>query len=139
MLPTDYPKWLRLTRAGQSVRARYVALQEAARCLARQNNPDGTCRPSGPLDATRGARLMRTLETAREILKTYAHWESRIMHVDVIQTAALEQGEDMALKDSGTVLNQTDSATAQTSPNNTPSSNSASPESSQGVITTTKV
>lgn len=134
MLPTGYPKWLRLERAGQSVRARYAALQEAVRALADKDRYESSAIPRGPLNATRGARLMRTLETARQILKTYAHWESRIVHVDVVQAPALDAGEDAVLIESGSVLNQTDSTTSQPS-----SSDSPSPESAKGVINTTKV
>jgi len=118
MFPTGFPKWLRLTRAGQDVRAHNAAVMEAMRAQAASDGPppsDKGERPRRRPGPPGAMRIMRTLQTARRIINTYAHWESQIEILDVIQGPSLESGENAALSGSGSILNRSEGATAASS------------------------
>lgn len=98
-------------RAGQEVRARRAALIEAARSFSRTglSGGDTSVTKSGLPSAFQATQI---LNKAREILRYYAHWESRIEHIDVRQPPALELGENAVLQERGILLNQGDTPSA---------------------------
>ncbi|MBU1003084.1 MAG: hypothetical protein KKE73_11260 [Proteobacteria bacterium] len=139
-------------RAGQEVRAKRVAFIEAARSFSRtglfaaNTSAIKTGLPSG-------LRARQILAKAREIIKYYSHWESRIEHIDVHLPPALDPGENAALLDRGTLIDKTDASplasgqSAQSSwasvqsfqsdaPQDEPST--AAAESGRGILTDSK-
>ncbi|BBD07667.1 uncharacterized protein DFE_0941 [Desulfovibrio ferrophilus] len=135
MLPTGFPRWLRLMNAGQNIRAKRVVFMEAIRSLrhAGPNAHKPTRESKCGLPSC--SQIRQAMVRAQEIIKQYTRWESRIESIDVRLPSALNPGENSTLGARGRIIDKADAPQASFSSSRPPSA-SAPHHHAEGSSTT---
>lgn len=90
LFPSGFPRWLRLTRAGQHVRARALVRAEARR--AEEARPSSLQSPSRTTASPpRPGPALRIVARALSIARIYTLWSNRVLSVEVGPPRALPQ------------------------------------------------
>ena len=107
LFPSGFPRWLRLARAGQHVRARALVRAEARRAEEARHSPS---QPSSRTLASppRPGLALRILARALSIARIYTLWSNRVLSVEVGPPKALPQPSAAPERSAGRIVETRD-------------------------------